>query len=175
MDIRDNHFELFGLPISFAIDGAALDTAYRELQNRVHPDKFATGSDVEKRVALQWAARANEAYRSLRDPAKRAAYLCELGGADLHARSNSPMSPEFLVQQMEWRESLEEAEAAGDTAALERLDSDGKEARSVLLDRIEQLLDRHNDIEQASQCVRQLMFLEKFAEEVGDAFESIEA
>ena len=175
MDIRDHHFELFGLPVGFAIDRATLDAAYRELQNRVHPDKFATGSDAEKRVALQWAARANEAYRSLLDPAKRAAYLCELRGADLHAKSNSPMSPEFLMQQMDWRESLEEARAAGDSAALEKLDSERKAARSILLARIENLLDQSTDVQHAAESVRQLMFLEKFGEEVGDAFESVEA
>ena len=79
----DNHFALFQMTPAFAIDAGALDAAYRELQGRVHPDKFASATDTEKRVAMQWATRANEAYQTLKNPLKRAAYLCELNGVDL--------------------------------------------------------------------------------------------
>ncbi len=97
----DNHFDLFQMPARFAIDAAQLDAAYRELQGRVHPDKFAAASDAEKRVAMQWATRANEAYKTLKNPLHRAAYLCELHGVDLGIESNTTMPPAFLVQQME--------------------------------------------------------------------------
>jgi len=76
----DNHFALFQMPVSFDIDIGQLDAAFRELQGRVHPDRFAAASDAEKRVAMQWATRANEAYQTLKNPLKRAAYLCELNG-----------------------------------------------------------------------------------------------
>ena len=70
-----NHFELFQLPQQFTLDANALDGAYHEVQNRVHPDKFINATDAEKRVAMHWATRANEAYQTLKDVLKRAASL----------------------------------------------------------------------------------------------------
>src|SRR4051794_6042601 len=123
-----NHFELFHLPQRFEIDMSALDKAYREVQNRVHPDKFAHASDAEKRVAMQWATRANEAYQTLKDPYKRAAYLCEQNGVDVQAESNTAMPADFLMQQMEWREALEDAKHSKDVEALEKLERDLRKA-----------------------------------------------
>ena len=80
-----DHFELFGLAPRFAIDLDALERAYKDVQGRVHPDRFASGTAAERRVAMQWATRANEAYATLRNPQKRAQYLCELNGVDLGA------------------------------------------------------------------------------------------
>jgi molecular chaperone HscB len=167
-----NHFELFHLPQRFAIDSVALDNAYHEVQNRVHPDKFAHAGDAEKRVAMQWATRANEAYQTLRNPFKRAAYLCELNGVDLQIESNTAMPGAFLMQQMEWREALEEAKAAKDIGALEQLESELRAARKAEIDRVGGLLDA-KDFAQAGQAVRQLMFLEKFGEEIAHIFEAI--
>ena len=81
-----NHFELFQLPQRYAVDAHALDNAYRDVQSRVHPDKFVNATDAEKRVAMQWATRANEAYQTLKNPQKRAQYLCELHGVELQRR-----------------------------------------------------------------------------------------
>ncbi|MEC4722361.1 Fe-S protein assembly co-chaperone HscB [Noviherbaspirillum sp. CPCC 100848] len=168
-----NHFELFQLPQRFAIDSAALDAAYREVQNRVHPDKFSNASGSEKRVAMQWATRANEAYQTLKNPFKRAAYLCELNGVDLQIESNTAMPTAFLMQQMEWREALEDARAGKDLAALDRLDQELRAARKEELSDIGVILEAKNFAE-AAQRVRQLMFLEKFAEEVQAVFEQLE-
>ena len=170
----DNHFALFQMTPAFAIDAAALDAAYRELQGRVHPDKFASATDTEKRVAMQWATRANEAYQTLKNPLKRAGYLCELNGVDLGIESNTAMPPAFLMQQMEWREALEDARHAKDFAALETLDAGLRAERRQQLDAIGLLLDegRYAD---AGGRVRQLMFVEKFGEEIERAFEALEA
>lgn len=170
----ENHFALFQMTPAFAIDAAQLDAAYRELQARVHPDKFVSSTDAEKRVAMQWATRANEAYQTLKHPLKRASYLCELNGVDLGIESNTAMPPAFLMQQMEWREALEEARQARDLAALESLDAELRAARKRQLDDIAALLDGGN-YQQAGERVRQLMFVEKFGDEVERAFESIEA
>lgn len=170
----ENHFALFQMPARFAIDAAQLDAAYRELQARVHPDKFASATDAEKRVAMQWATRANEAYQTLKNPLKRASYLCELHGIDLGIESNTAMPPAFLMQQMEWREALEDARHAKDVAALESLDAELRAARKRQLDDIGALLGG-DQYEQAGERVRQLMFVEKFGEEVGRAFEALEA
>jgi molecular chaperone HscB len=169
-----NHFELFHLPQRFTIDSAALDKAYHEVQNRVHPDKFTQASNAEKRVAMQWATRANEAYLTLRNPFKRAAYLCELNGVDLQIESNTAMPSAFLMQQMEWREALDEVKATKNLDGLERLEAEVRDARKRDVDIIGELLDASN-FEEAGKVVRQLMFLEKFGEEIGNLFEAFHA
>jgi len=168
-----NHFELFHLPQKFAIDMAALDAAYHEVQNQVHPDKFTNAGGTEKRIAMQWATRANEAYQTLKSPFKRAAYLCELNGIDLQIESNTAMPREFLMQQMEWREALEDAKAGKDITGLDQLDNDLRQARKEKISEIGRQLDAH-DYTAAAQGVRQLMFLEKFGEEVQAVFEKLE-
>jgi molecular chaperone HscB len=169
-----NHFELFNLPQRFSLDATALDSAYREVQGRVHPDRFVGATDAEKRVAMQWATRANEAYQTLKNPQKRAQYLCELNGADLQTESNTAMPAAFLMQQMEWREELDDARAGKDLALLEELDGQLRAARKAQLKDIEAQLDG-GDYHAAAQGVRALMFLEKFGEEVRFAFDALEA
>ena len=168
-----NHFELFHLPQQFAIDAGALERAYREVQTQVHPDKFAAAGEAEKRVAMQWATRANEAYQTLKSPLKRASYLCELNGVDLQVESNTAMPPAFLMQQMEWRETLEDAKAARDLVALEGLEAELRAARKEEVEQIGALLDAGN-FAQAAQAVRQLMFLEKVATEIAQQYDLIE-
>ena len=165
-----NHFELFHLPQQFAVDAKALDQAYRDVQNQVHPDKFARSPDAEKRVAMQWATRANEAYQTLKSPLRRATYLCELHGIDLETESNTSMAPAFLMQQMEWREALDDARTGRDLAALEQLDGALAAARREQLDHISAALDGEQ-YAQAALGVRQLMFLEKFGDEVAAAYD----
>jgi molecular chaperone HscB len=167
-----NHFELFHLPQQFDLDMKALDQAYREVQNQVHPDKFASSPDAEKRVAMQWATRANEAYQTLKSPLRRATYLCELNGVDLQAESNTAMAPAFLMQQMEWREALDDARAGRDLEALERLDAELGTVRRQQLAQIGAALDSR-DFATAAKGVRQMMFLEKFGDEVAAAFDRL--
>jgi len=168
-----NHFELFQLPARFDVDMDALDSAYREIQGRVHPDRFVNASDAEKRVAMQWATRANEAYQTLRHPQKRAQYLCELHGVDLQTESNTAMPMDFLMQQMEWREALGDARAAKDAQALDELDAQVRGEKKGRLAAVGKLLDA-GDYEGAAQGVRALMFLDKFGDELHYAFEAID-
>ena len=169
-----NHFDLFHLQQQFSLDLTALEQAYHEVQNQIHPDRFANATGAEKRVAMQWATRANEAYQTLKNPFKRAAYMCELNGVDLQAESNTAMPGSFLMQQMEWREALEDARDAKDIEALERLDKALRLARTKDLIQIAATLDAQ-DFEKAAQYVRQLMFLEKFGEEIGNTFSLLES
>ncbi|MDQ9171478.1 Fe-S protein assembly co-chaperone HscB [Oxalobacteraceae bacterium R-40] len=168
-----NHFDLFHLPQRFSIDANALDNAYRDVQGRVHPDRFANASEAEKRVAMQWATRANEAYQTLKNPFKRAAYLCELNGIDLQTESNTAMPREFLMQQMEWREALEDAKLEKNITALEELDAILRDERKRQEALVGNLLDS-GEFAEAGQAVRKLMFLEKFADEIVHAFEVLE-
>jgi molecular chaperone HscB len=169
-----NHFDLFQLPARFTLDMGALDSAYRDVQGQVHPDRFVNATDAEKRVAMQWATRANEAYQTLKNPMKRARYLCEQNGVDLQTESNTAMPLDFLMQQMEWRDALGEARAGRDADALDALDAQVKAERKSRLDVVGRELDA-GDYQQAAQGVRALMFLDKFGEEVDHAFEAIES
>lgn len=163
----DDHFSLFGLPARFDLDTQMLESAWRTVAAQVHPDRYATASPAERRVAMQWAARANEAYRQLRDPMLRARYLCEQAGVDLQTESNTSMDPAFLMQQMSWREALDDAR--GDAAALALLQAELQEARGQMRARIAQLLDVDKDYAAAGQKVREWMFVEKLAQELAHA------
>ena len=163
-----NHFELLGLPVGYSLDSARLERSFRDLQTRVHPDRHAAGSEAERRVAMQWATRANEAYRTLRDPLERARYLLHLKGYDTGEETNTSMPPDFLMQQMEWREGVAEARVAHDTAALGRLRADIAQARSEMLDLLGRSLDAaHYDA--GCSLVRKLRFLARLDEEIHDA------
>jgi molecular chaperone HscB len=169
-----NHFDLFQLPARFTLDLGALDAAYRDVQGQVHPDRFVGATDAEKRVAMQWATRANEAYQTLKNPLKRARYLCEQHGVDLQTESNTAMPLDFLMQQMEWRDALGEARAGKDAEALDALDAQVKAERKARLAVVGRELDA-GAFQEAAQGVRALMFLDKFGEEVDHAFEAIES
>ena len=105
ISLQANDFELFDVPVQYAQDRAQLDARWKALQREAHPDRFAADGAAAQRVAMQWSVRINEAYQRLKDPLKRAAYLCELQGAPVQAENNTAMPPAFLMQQMEWRES----------------------------------------------------------------------
>jgi molecular chaperone HscB len=168
-----NHFALFQLPATFALDAGALDAAYRDVQGQVHPDRFVNATDAEKRVAMQWATRANEAYQTLKNPQKRAQYLCELNGVDLQTESNTAMPMAFLMQQMEWREALGDARAGKDLAALELLYDEVKHQRGELLVEVGAQIDA-GDFVLAAQGVRALMFIEKITVEIKGLFDTLE-
>lgn len=163
MNLQSSDFELFGLVPQFAQDRAAIDARWKELQREAHPDKFAAQGAAAQRLAMQWSVRINEAYQRLKDPLKRAAYLCELKGAPVNAENNTAMPPAFLMQQMEWREALDEARSA---AGLESLAAQVAAARQETLQTCGQLLDQQQDYPQAVQRVRALMFIERFAGDV---------
>jgi molecular chaperone HscB len=168
--LNSSDFELFGLPDRFAQDRAAIDARWKELQREVHPDKFAAQGASAQRVAMQWSVRVNEAYQRLRDPLKRAAYLCERRGAPINAESNTAMPGDFLIQQMAWREELEEANSEAD---LERVNAELAQARSETFARIESLLDEAGDAAAAARQVRKLMFIERFAHDVEARFDAL--
>jgi molecular chaperone HscB len=162
-----DHFALFALPARFALDADALEVAHKAVQTQVHPDRYAAGSAAERRVAMQWAARANEAYRTLKSPLARAAYLCEQAGVPIEAESNTAMPAAFLLQQLEWRETLDAARA--DAAPLAALRAQTAAERTRVLRDLAAALDERADHVAAAALVRQLMFIEKFGEEVAAA------
>ena len=163
MNLQDTDFELFGVPATFAQDRALLDARWKELQRESHPDRVASQGAAAQRVAMQWSVRINEAYQRLKDPVRRASYLCELNGAPIEAENNTAMPGEFLMQQMEWRESLDDATAI---AAVGALQAEVDAARARALSSLDWLIDEKGDFPAASQQVRALMFIERFAQDV---------
>lgn len=106
LDLKQNHFALFGLPVAYTVDRAALDARYRELQRLVHPDRFASAGDQERRIAMQQATQINEGYRVLKDPLARGRYLLELRGHAFDDERSTHQDPAFLMEQIELREEL---------------------------------------------------------------------
>jgi len=166
-----DHFELLGLAPSFALDPSVLESRYRELQGRIHPDRFAAAPEAERRLALQWAARANEAYTTLRDPVDRARYLLGLKGFDTGEETNTSMPPDFLMQQMEWREGVAEARVSRDAGRLAGLRAEIGEQRGEMLRVLERAIDCDANYEAGCSLVRKLRFLEKLEEEIEEALQ----
>jgi len=174
MDLDQNHFQIFGVPARFDVDLETLETRYRELQREVHPDRFARASQAEQRVSMQLATRVNEAYQTLKSPLTRAGYLLTLQGVDPEFETNTAMPAEFLADQMEKRELLEQAVTVSDWQRVIALSSDLRLEQDTLLGRIERQLEAQGWNE-ASQTLRQLKFLEKFGEEIGAAEEKMDS
>lgn len=166
MNITDDDFTLFGLPQRFALDRGEIDERWRRLQGQVHPDRFAAEGAAAQRVAMQWSVRVNEAYRRLKDPLQRASQLCELRGAPIQAENNTAMPPAFLMQQMAWREALDDA---ADLPAVEALDDEVRAAEDALRDELSTLLAEDAGAAaaaDAAQRVRALMFVARFRDDI---------
>jgi molecular chaperone HscB len=172
MRLSDDDFTLFGLPALQRLDSQDLDGRRRELQAKVHPDRFAQEGPGAQRLAMQWAVRVNEAYQRLKNPLSRAAYLCELRGVAVDAESNTAMPGAFLVQQMQWREALEEAEGA---AAVEELDRLVAKQEHALLEELAVLLDDRHDNTAAAAQVRALMFVARFRSDIARRLDTLDA
>ena len=163
MNLQANDFELFGLTQKFKQDRAAIDSRWKELQRQAHPDKFAAQGASAQRVAIQWSVRINEAYERLKDPLKRASYLCELNSVPVNAENNTAMPAGFLMRQIEWREALDEAKTAEN---MHKIAVQANEYRHKQLLKIEHSIDGENNFKTAVEYVRGLMFVERFASEV---------
>jgi len=167
-----SHFELFGLPPAFALEKERLEKAYRDIQSQVHPDRFAHAGDAERRASLQWTTRVNEAFQILKNPVARAKHLLELHGVDVAFETNTAMPPEFLMQQMELREALEEATDKKNSRSLDRLRSDLRREKAALEKQIADAIDGRKDYQGAAGLVRKLMFLDRLDEEIDLAYEA---
>lgn len=173
MDLRADHFALFGLNRAFRLDLSDLDSRYRDIQAQVHPDRFVNAGDAERRLSMQWATHANEAYQTLKKPLERAKYLLQLDGHDIQAENNTAMPTDFLMEQMEWREAVMEARTGGDHHELEHLHNRLRGDISARYEELGDLLEQ-GEVVLATDRVRRLMFLEKLLYEIDDALASLE-
>ena len=166
-----NHFELFGFTPAYALDLARLDGAYRDIQARIHPDKFAHAGDAERRASMQMTTQVNEAYRTLKSPVRRAVYLLALNGIDVAFETDTAMPKEFLMEQMEFRERLEESTSSLDLDSIRKSLS---ERKGEIEKRIAEQIDSKKNFQEAKPLVRKLMFFDRLAEEVENAYEALE-
>lgn len=173
MKLSDDDFTLLGLPRRFTLEREALDARWRALQAQVHPDRHASQGGASQRVAMQWSVRVNEAYQRLRQPLSRAAYLCELRGHAIDAERNTAMPAQFLMQQMAWREALDEAMG---TDAIDALAAELTLHERGLQDVLTRTLDDPaGDTAEAAARVRELMFLDRFRQDIDRRAEAIES
>jgi molecular chaperone HscB len=170
-----DHFALFDLPRRQALDELELERLYRDIQNQVHPDKHAHLADSEKRLAMQWATKVNEAYITLKSPMKRAEYLLKLLGHDPQIERNTAMPADFLMQQMELREAVAECRAGGDADALDHMHRRMKKEMAAQHQALIVALDEKKDYTRGAEVVRQLMFQEKLLHEIDEALQAVEA
>jgi molecular chaperone HscB len=172
MNLNQNHFELFGVPVQFAVDAAELDRRYLELQREVHPDRFATSPAAERRVSMQLATRVNEAYQTLKSPLRRAVYILQLRGVDPKFETDTAMPAEFLMEQMSWRERIEAD--SEEPEALLRVQAAVRDESRKIYEKLRGRLDEDRDDGAAAQTVRMLMFYEKLDEEIEDKLAELE-
>ena len=171
-DVRaHSFFDLFALPAVFNLDSRSLERAYRVVQVRVHPDRFAATGSAEQRQAAQWAAHANEAYQTLKHPRLRARYLVLLNGIDPDAYA-APVA--FLATQLEQREAVQEAKRARNLQALTELQRSLRHDISSLHETIGRQLDAIHDYAGAAQTVQMLQFLDKLATDINAALDVLE-
>ena len=173
MKLDDDDFTLFDLPRRHALDRSELDRRWRALQSEVHPDRFAAQGGAAQRVAMQWAVRVNEAYQRLKDPLRRAAYLCELAGVPIGAENNTAMPAAFLMQQMAWREALDDATSL---PAVQALQAEVDTAERSLTEDVAASLDDRHDAAAAAGLVRALMFVQRFRQDIErrlDAYDNL--
>ncbi|MFT5653881.1 MAG: molecular chaperone HscB [Psychromonas sp.] len=159
-----NYFDLFSLPVIFPIDQARLSETYRELQKQTHPDKFVMKSDSERLQAMQKSTEINDAYQTLKNSCLRAQYLLLLAGLDIALEQKTLQDTAFLVQQMEWRESI----AAFTEDEQDKIDEFALQLQQQVADlesKIEVQL-QNDELEATANSIRQLKFMLKLQTEL---------
>jgi molecular chaperone HscB len=171
---KANYFALFDLPQQFDISLESLETQFRKAQAVVHPDKFAGAPANEQRQALSQSIQLNDAVQTLRADTKRAMHLCALNGVVVDLDNNTAMRPAFLLEQMQWREDLDDAKQQKQVAAFDALCTAVNQAALVLIEQLKITLDVKRDFAAAPALIRELLFVRKLANEIYDALEALD-
>jgi molecular chaperone HscB len=175
--LAQDFFTLFGLPRAYRVDVEQLKVRYRDLQQAMHPDRFANAPSLQRRYAVQLAAHINEAFETLRHPLHRLRYLLELNGVQCGEDGGPRLGAEFLAAQMQWREDLEALKGAGvphgefkafRTRLDDRLDALQTEAEQALSGADDDRLQR------ALVCYREMQFMYRLREDVAATAEKFD-
>lgn len=167
MDITQNYFDLFQLPHQYHIDAKALKSTYRQLQRELHPDRFAGGTDQEKRLAVQYSTFVNQAYETLSSSVKRGEYMLSLKGVERDAAQTIKNDPQFLMQQMMWREKLETIESKADEDALDDFKDQVSDSQQQIETELSDLLSS-DQLDSAMVLIGKLQFTEKLLVEIDE-------
>lgn len=175
LDLSMNYFELFGLAPQFSIDDASLMRKFQDLQKHFHPDRFASRPEAERRWSMQAASFVNEGYQTLGNDLRRASYLLELNGIAIDEETDTHMAPQFLMEQMEYREALESVQSSDNPDVV--LDGIRRQLRNSAN---EQVLAFNSAAESrdwslARTIVRQWQFIDKLTREVKSIEERLDA
>lgn len=173
--LTSNFFELFDIPVSYEVDLNKIQQHYMELQKQVHPDKFASASDQEKRLSMQQTSWLNEALATLKDDVLRASYLLKLKGLDINLENETTVDMTFLMQQLEVRERLENVDR-NDPDSLDTLDEMGKQIKQENIDIMTAFSQSYqaNNFDEAREWISKLQFLQKTKKEINKIAAEIE-
>jgi len=169
-----DYFQLFALPKQYALDLQQLERNYRKIQSASHPDRFVNASAAEKLASMQLATLSNEAYNTIKNAANRAKYLLEQQGIDAIAETNTALPMDFLMQQMEWREALEDSKNAKNIDALEKLYIELRAQARSMETELCALLDVKQDYAAATELTRKLIFVDKVCADIQQAIEYLD-
>lgn len=162
MDVTTDYFTLFGLPVGFAVDTAALQPVWRALQQQYHPDRFPQDDAAAQRQAMAMASHINAAHEALRDPVRRARYLLELAGHGSDIERSTVADTDFLMAQMDLREQLDDAETPDEFAAL---DDEAQDWLGNLLREFPLDYDAQDWLE-ATDTLRKMQFMTRLLDEI---------
>jgi len=162
-----NFFTLLQLPEAFVIDLETLQQNYQSIQKDIHPDRFATFDDEAKLESIKKTAQVNDAYQTLKSPIRRAEYLLQLKGINIHDEKYTAVPQDFLMQQMEWREELETHKL--NKVALEKLAQDIQKNKNDMMNQLPSFFDDKNHLNDAIRVTRELNFIEKIEQHINDA------
>ncbi|MFZ9341603.1 MAG: Fe-S protein assembly co-chaperone HscB [Candidatus Methylopumilus sp.] len=165
--MNQNFFDLLQLPKAFVIDLKKLDQNYQSIQKEIHPDRFASLGDDTKLESIKKTAQVNDAYQTLKSPIRRAEYLLQLHGVNIHDEKYTAVPQDFLMQQMEWREELETHKQ--DKLALEKLAADIQKNKNQMINQLPAFFDNKDDLNDAIKTTRELNFIEKIEQHINDA------
>ncbi len=174
--LSQNYFSLFDLPVSFSVDLNELESRYRDLQRSLHPDRYASASDQERRISVQQTAYLNEAFHTLRDIPRRARYLLELKGIDFDDEKDTHFDGAFLMQQMELREELEAIAQAGDPLEnISRFLVKLEQYRQAMYAELKSLFadETSENLQAAKQTVQKIRFLNRLQQEAEEREEDL--
>lgn len=167
-DLKQNYFELFGIPVDFQLDEKELHAAHLKLQSAYHPDRYINATDQEKRIAVQAAAWVNEAYEILKNPVKRARYMLEVGGLELNDDSETTTDPTFLMEQIELREEMDQCRSCQDPMRSCAHITGKLQQRSKEFSSSFESLYQQGKLEEARQVSRKMQFVQRILDQIDE-------
>ena len=179
---REDRFAVLGVPRKFSVDLDAAEANFKKLSRQVHPDRFATADPRARKAALSRTVQLNEAWRTLKDPMRRAEYLLELAGFGLKGddrKRGEPVSetaatrqvtapPMLLMENLELREELADAQRSGNSAKVHAMAAAMRVRHADTMAAIAQALDEPAgaNLEEAAQLMVGLRYFQRFLDEI---------